>query len=550
MQIYQKWFLPRLHILGCLIACGSANAYAAVPAMVADGQLTFASGLGSPQGVAAPGKGAIYVADTGNNRVVMITSTGTVNPLNTGTYTLSSPSAVATDANGNVYIADSNNARVLKVSPGDGAVTPIAAAPMLSYPITLAISASGTVYIGDGINNAVYQVAGGVTTQLSITNASNILPEALATDFSGNLYIGDINSNRVYEVPSGGGKAQNVTPTGYALNSPAGLAIDALGSLYVLDSGNSRIVKVPVADTSHPYQIPIAGLASPTSLALDPNGNLYVTDLGNNSVTELIYSGNSVNLGSISVGATGTAVRVNYELNADETLTAFRAVVQGDPTQEATIGAGTTCQFQSYTVSPVGSGNPISPSNPLVCSASVQGVPLFPGTRNGDINLLGPSSALLISVPFTETGTASVAWIAPGLSSAPVTGLATPQGVAISGQNKTVYIADAGSGKVYSWNGLGGLGSTVTTVAIPGFTLSAPTAVALDGAGDLFIADSGLDEVVVVSANTMVAPYALNTGAQSLYFPIALTFDENGNLYIGDGGPSGLDASSSNPGLC
>jgi sugar lactone lactonase YvrE len=240
---------------------------------------------------------------------------------------------------------------------------------------------------------------------------------------------------------------------------------------------------------------------------------------------------------------------VNYELNADETLAAFKTTMQGDPAPEATIGTGTTCQFQSYTVSPVGSGNAISPLNPFVCSANVQGAPLYPGTRNGDINLVGSSNALLVSMPFTETGTGSVAWIAPGLSSAPVTGLTTPQGVAISGQNKLVYIADAGSGKVYSWNGLGGSGSTVATVATPGFTLSAPNAVALNGEGDLFIADSGLGKVIVIPANTATAPFALNTGAQSLDFPISLSFDSNGNLYIGDGGPSGLNSSSSSPGF-
>lgn len=69
--------------------------------------------------------------------------------------------------------------------------------------------------------------------------------------------------------------------------------------------------------------------------------------------------------------------------------------------------------------------------------------------------------------------------------------------------------------------------------------MSAPSAVALNGAGDLFIADSGLGKVIVVPANRAIAPFALNTRSQSLDFPVSLTFDSNGNLFIGDGGPNG-----------
>jgi sugar lactone lactonase YvrE len=538
-------------LLGLLLSCGSQIAEASTPSVVADAQIAFASGLGSPQGIAISDQGIIYVADTANNRVVTISNTGVVTPVSTPGYTLSSPGGVAVDAMGDLYIADSNNARVLKI-PVSGTPVPVPV-PGLGYPISLAVDATGDLYIGDGINNAIYEVYGqgrlqGTAATVSITNESNLLPEALATDAFGNLYIGDLNSNQVYKVPPAGGAAQNVTPSGYTLNSPAGLAFDAAGDLYVLDSGNTRIIEVPAANTASPYQVPVTGLASATSLAADPSGNLYVTDLENNNVTQLIYAGNSVNLGDIAVGSSGSPVAVNYELNAPETLTAFKVTMQGDPAQEASIGAGTTCKFQTYTDAPAGGNNPISPSNPFVCLANIQGAPAYPGPRNGAINLLGSSASLLLSVPFTETGTAAAAWIAPGVASAPITGLIEPQSVAISGQNGSVFIADEGSGTVYSWNGLKGTGSTLTPVPTPGITLSSPDAVALDNAGNLFIADESLDQIVVVPANTAIAPYYLATGSV-LDDPIALAFDANGNLYIGDGGPAGTNATSSNPGF-
>jgi sugar lactone lactonase YvrE len=547
------WLLSRFACISSLLLCGAQIAEASVPAVVADGQIALASGLSYPQGVAVSPTGTIYVADTGNNRVVTISNTGVVNAVSTGEFTLNSPGGVAVDASGNLYIADTYNARVLEV-PAGGSPTPIGGGT-LSLPIAVAVdSAHSVLYIGDANNNAVYRVAGGLTTQVSIANVTNLFPQALVTDGSGNLYIADGNSNNVYELTYGGTTAQNVTPAGFALNSPSGLAFDAAGDFFVLDSFNSRIIEVPPGVGAAPYEVPITGLNTASSLALDPAGNLYVTDVGNNNVTQLIYSGNSINLGTIAVGGTGPSFAVNYELNAAETLAAFKVTMQGDPGQEASIGAGTTCQFQSYADAPPNSSNPISPLNPYVCLANVQGAPAFPGVRNGAVNLLGPSSSLLISVPFTETGAAAAAWITPNVASTAVTGFSEPQGEAISAENGTVYIADSNGGKVYIWNGVGGTASTLPTVSTAPVTLIAPEDVAIDGAGDLFIADWGPDppaaagKIVVVPANKAIAPYVLATGSV-LQHPGALAFDVNGNLYIGDGGPLGFGATDAQPGF-
>ena len=554
MKAHSAWLLSRFACISSLLLFGSQIAEASAPPVVADAQIAFASGFGNPQGVAVSNNGTVYVADTANNQVVTVSNTGVVTPLNIPGYTLSAPGAVAVDANGNLFIADSNNARVLEV-PVSGSPKLIAGAPTLSLPIAVAVDSTGIVYIGDANNSAVYKVpVGGLVQQINITNGTNLFPQVLTTDGSGNLYIADNNSNNVYKLAPGGGTLQNVTPSGFTLNSPAGLAFDAAGDLFVLDSGNSRILEVPGADPSHPYQVPITGLNIASSLALDPSGNLYVTDYLNNNVTQLIYSGSAVNLGVVAVGARGTAATINYELNAPETLTAFKTTMQGDPGQEAVVGAGTTCQFQSYTDSPTNSSNPITATNPFNCVAMVQGAPAYPGVRNGAINLLGPSNALLVSVPFTETGAAAAAWIAPGVASTLVTGFSEPQGEAVSAENGTVYIADANGGKVYIWNGVGGTASTLPTVSTAPVTLMFPEDVAIDGAGDLFIADWGPDppaaagKIIVVPANKAIAPYVLATGSL-LEHPGALAFDANGNLYIGDGGPLGLEATSAQPGF-
>ena len=559
MKARSAWLLSRFACISSLLLSGAQTAGAAgrpiPPRVVIDEQITLVSGLGNPQGIAISSNGTIYVADTANNRVVTISKTGVVTPLNITGYTLNAPGGLAVDAAGDLYIADTNNARVLEV-PVSGSPTVVAGSTTLSLPISVAVDLANNVFIGDAQNTAVYKVTGGTVTQLAITNVTNLFPQALTTDGSGNLYIADGNSNNIYELPAGGSTAQNETPNGFTLNSPSGLAFDSAGDLFVLDGLNARIIEVPPADGAQPYEVPVTGLNTPSSLALDPQGNPYVTDVTNNNLTQLIYAGNTVlyagnaiNLGEIAVGSTGTPSAINYELNQPETFTAFQVTMQGDPSSEAALVAGTSCQLQSYTDSPVGSGNPISRLNPFVCVVNVQGAPAFLGVRKGVINLLSNATGLLFSTPFTETGMASAPWIFPGLTTNVASGLAQPRGLTISGENGTVYIADRTAGKVYSWKGLNGSNSALTAISTSPFTLSSPADIALDGTGNLFIADDALGEIIVVPVNTTLAPY-LFANTPTLNHPVSLAFDTTGNLYVGDAGPGGLGGgTSANPGF-
>ena len=323
--------------------------------------------------------GTVYVADTSNNRIVTVSSTGVLTPVNVPGYTLSGPTAVAIDSIGDVFIADSNNARVLELTTGN-AVVQVAGSSTLGYPASLVFDPLGNLLIGDTVHLAVYRSsiptpgsAAGSPTPVNIANVTNLFPGALAFDAAGDLYIADGNSNNIYELPFGQTSAQVVTPSGFTLKSPSGLGFDAAGDLFVLDSGNARIIEAPQPSGSAPYMVPATGLAVPSSLALDPQGNLYVTDVTNNNLTQLIYSGNPINLGAVAVGGSGTAASVNYELNSPESLTAFQVTMQGDIASEASIAAGTTCQFQNYADSPPGSSNPISSTNPFDCVAGLEG---------------------------------------------------------------------------------------------------------------------------------------------------------------------------------
>ncbi len=147
----------------------------------------FANGPGStalfyhPQGVAVDASGNVYVADTGNNLIRMITPGGMVSTLageqgnggsNNGagsTATFNSPEGVAVDSSGNVFVADSNNNRIRKIIPG-GFVSTYAGtgnggdangpATIASFyrPYGIAVDGTGNLYVGDTQNDLIRKI--------------------------------------------------------------------------------------------------------------------------------------------------------------------------------------------------------------------------------------------------------------------------------------------------------------------------------------------------------------------------------------------------------
>ena len=98
----------------------------------------------------------------------------------------------------------------------------------------------------------------------------------------------------------------------------------------------------------------------------------------------------------------------------------------------------------------------VSAAEPYICEKPFETVPRYTGTRVSAIQVTGPSSSVLASSPVYESGTSGAQITYPLTETATATPLTSPQGVAISGFNSTVYVADYGSGKVYSAGGLTG----------------------------------------------------------------------------------------------
>ena len=148
-----------------------------------DGGKAINALLSDPEGVAVDSAGKVYVADTGNNRVRVITPDGLINafagkgsaggPTASGVpasqANLNHPTGLAIDSSGNIYIADALH--IWKVLP-DGTISIIAGAPPGGYG-------------GDG----------GLATQ-ALLNA----PYGILLDAAGDIFIADAGNNRIREI--------------------------------------------------------------------------------------------------------------------------------------------------------------------------------------------------------------------------------------------------------------------------------------------------------------------------------------------------------------
>jgi|CZKI01.1.fsa_nt_gi sugar lactone lactonase YvrE len=471
----------------------------------------------SPSGVAVDASGNLYVADEEGNVILKITPGGAVTTLagtslvsghadGTGTAaTFHGPTGIAIDGQGNVYVADSNNYTIRKITPA-GVVSTFAgtagvsgsndatgSAAQFSLPIGLTIDGSGNLYVVDGLGNSIRKI----TT-----------PGAVVTTFAG----GNLGST-------------DGTGTAARFKSPAGITIDGSGNLYVSDQGNNTIRKIT---TSGAVVTTLAGTAGargtadgtggaaqfylPAGLAVDTSGNVYVSDSGNYTIRK-ITSGGSV---TTFAGVAGLAGFVD--------------------------GTGTAALFDFYTQGVGGTA-----------------LPGLAGDSNGNIYVSDNNNSTIRKI---VTSTSAVATLAgtPGEGNSDGSGSSAhfnlPAGMAVDGSGN-VYVADLDNytirkitpgGAVTTFAGTPGAGGSADgTGAAARFYL--PYAVAVDGSGNVYVADTGNNTIRKITPAGVVstlagAPpttypasgnYHDGTGSAALFNePLGIAVDSSGNVYVSE----------------
>lgn len=300
---------------------------------------------------------------------------------------------------------------------------------------------------------------------------------------------------------------------------PTGVVVDAAGNLYLSDSNNNRVRRV---DAVTGIITTVAGngtlgysgdggpataamVSTPAGLAMDGAGNLYIADTGNQVIRRVD-------------AVTGTITTV--------------------------VGQGGVEGYE-------GDGGPATSANlsfPEAVVLDAAGDLYVSDTGNNVVREVLANGTIV-----TIAGTGVAGYNGDGIA-AKSAELNQPWGLAL-GQDGSLYIADLTNNLVRKVSPSGVI-STVAGTGLPGYAgdlgpatsaaLKAPAAVALDPAGDLYIADSGNNRVRKVYASTGwinsicgvdSEQFAGDNGIAniaSLYGPYALSFDSGGDLFVAD----------------
>lgn len=262
-----------------------------------------------PEGADVAPDGTVWVADTRNHRLQKYDpSTGTYSVVGTegsGPGQFVQPMGVAVTASA-VFVADTGNNRVQKLAL-DGTHLATYAVGLVG-PEGLDVAPDGTVWVADTMNSRLVHLSAGLADlgdgfgSLGSNNDQFFNPHDVAFG-NDKMYVADTYNNRVqvYSVPGPTEpppaplqptyRDQISNPGGIAPVYPAGVAV-VDGTWYVADSGGSRVVTV---DPTTGAVTPLAatGLTDPRDLELDaadPSA-LWVVDTGGNRVVRLSRTG-------------------------------------------------------------------------------------------------------------------------------------------------------------------------------------------------------------------------------------------------------------------
>ena len=459
-----------------------------------DGGPAIAATLSSPEGIALDTtsnvntKGALYIADTGNNmiRVVNTNTSGNITLFNgtgavlvvpagqiavvagTGAFCTAppcgdgslaasaelTPGAVAVDSSGDIFIADTGDPSlkngigesvVREVAQASGKISTVAGsfahgysgdggpatAAQLNFPQGLYLDSSGDIYIAD-TNNAAVRVVNRSGATKSFFGAANVQ--------NGNIATVAGTPPTACAVPGNCGDGVTGGATSAQLNGPIGLFLDGAGNLWIGDTGNAAVRRVDSGATIHLA----AGSYTPCGAA--PCGD-----------------------GGPATGSTA------------------------QPTAELTNPSGVLVD---------GSGNL------LIADRQDDAIrKVTTPTTSGNISTL---AGVIFNVSYYGNP-------APGTSAE----LNTPEGVATDSAGN-VYIADTGNGVTRKWDAQSG---NVSTVAGNGAGCTkrpcgdlgpatsaqfvSPEGVFTDHNGNIYVADANLNVIRVV--NTQAAAITFNT---------------------------------------
>ena len=549
------------------------------PGFSGDGGPATRAQLNAPQGLALDKFSNLYIADSKNNRVRIVSAagiintfagTGLVSPGGANTFNdgglatnalLHLPGGVAVDTNGNVYIADTGDNLIRKVTT-DGLINAIAGDSYGSYlgdagpaltaelhtPEDVAVDTSGNIYISDSANAVIRKIT---------------------TDGMINFIAGNVSTTTGPSIGySGDGAAANLA----GLVTPFALALDSSGAVYFAENGDSRIRKIDskgnISTIAGTGTAGFGGDGSagakalvsfPTGVAVDSSGNVYIADSLNRRIRKLTSSGNiSTVAGNGNYSYSGDSGQAtSAQLNTPQAVAVdyssgnlYIADTANNVVRRVTAAGVISTIAGNGTAGSAGDGSAATSAQ----LNSPQGIAV---DTNGNVYIADTQNARVRKIVNGTINTVAGSGT-PGFGgdngSATSAQLNYPAGLAVDGSGN-LYIADFSNNRIRKVNS----GGTITTLAgngLAGYTgdgsaaanaqLTTPVAVTTDASGNVYIADTGNNAVRVVNSSGIISTVAGNgLGGYSgddgpaisamVGNPSGVAVDASGNLYVSDG---------------
>jgi uncharacterized protein (TIGR03437 family) len=528
-----------------------------VPGSAGDGGAAVDAQLMSPRNVAVDSLGNLYISEFAGHRVRRVTPDGRISTAaGTGisgfnwdngpatTTQLNSPAGLAVDRNNALLIADSANNRVRKLAVGT--ITTAGGPWTGSTPVTVAVDLNGTEYMSDSgpLVDSHPVNAGDQWTRVAGTGASGFSGDGspasqavlsavwdIAADSQGNVYIADgvrvrrIDRHGIIQTVAGDGYQQSIgdslAATAALLFQPSGVALDSVGNLFIADSGTNRVREVVPAGTIRTFAgngfagqgsdqmlATKSSLYSPGSVAVGPTGYLYIADTYNHRIR-------TVDLGGLISTVAGTGVAGRGAEGLPATQMNLRAPHGVCLDRSGGLYVVDTGNHRVLLVQPTGSTRTIagngSPGDagdggqaavaqlnqPGACTLDTAGNLFIADTGSHRIRKVTPTGRIS-----TVAGTGS-AGFSGDEGPATAAQLDSPAGIAVE-DDGNIFVSDTHNHRIRQVTPDGVI-HTIAGTGTAAFSgdggwatdaqLYSPAGLMLDGAGNLYFADTGNNRV-------------------------------------------------------
>jgi len=561
-----------------MVAAGTGNitivAGTGVSGHEGDGGPATQAELWNPEGVAVDKLGNLYIADSFNDRIRMVAAQtgiistvagpGVSNTLGDGGPATSAflvPDGMAFDSAGNLYIADSTDNRIRMITASTGIISTVAGggtagqlgdgglatAASLSSPFDVKLDSAGSLYISDSYHGRIRKVD--VSTGLISTIAGNgilgntgdggaataaevYVTGGIAVDGAGNVFISNW-TDTLRKVDASTGIITTIAGNGYfgyggdggeasmaELNYPQGLALDSAGNIYFADADNYAVRKVtfPGPAPAPTFSLAAGAYVGTRSVSISDSIQgatfYYTTDGSTPTTASNLYSG------SITVSATETlrAIAVATGYTESAVTSAAYVITPGIGTASSTVTltpSATTityAQSLSVTIAVAGASGQVTPTGTVTLTSgtytSQQTLSNGAATFNIAAGALNSGADTLTAV-YSGDGTYAGASGTSTVTVSPVTiTIPAPSSVAPGGSTTATATFTAGS------NYAGTMNLTCALTSSPTGAQSLPTC-SLNPASITFTSGGAATSTLTVnttaaSTNALARPHRQN----------------------------------------